>query len=153
MRVELACSHVVDHALLLSGNDFSGYFWPLFLAGSERLTGQSPEIDRLTSGKLRRLAVAGAPLDLALKSRIEAEFDLPLRNGYGITECVPSIAGVRGGDAPRDDEAAGSLVAGIEARLVGPDGATVAPGRSASCASGVPMSCAAIVEPPSGLRR
>jgi acyl-CoA synthetase (AMP-forming)/AMP-acid ligase II len=85
-------------------------------------------IDRLPRGRLRRLAVAGAPLDLALKSRIEAEFDLPLHNGYGITECAPSIAGVRG-DAPRDDDAVGSLVAGIEARLVGPDGGIVAPGE------------------------
>jgi acyl-CoA synthetase (AMP-forming)/AMP-acid ligase II len=85
-------------------------------------------IDRLPRGKLRRLAVAGAPLDLALKSRIEAEFGLPLRNGYGITECAPGIAGVRA-DAPRPDDAVGSLITGIEARLVGPDGRTVAPGE------------------------
>jgi acyl-coenzyme A synthetase/AMP-(fatty) acid ligase len=117
------------------------------------VTGQSREIDSLPSGKLRRLAVTGAPLDLALKSRIEAEFDLPLRNGYGITECAPGIAGVCGGDAPRDDEAAGSLVAGIEARLVGRTALLWRRGRSASCASGDPMSCAAIVEPQSGLRR
>jgi long-chain acyl-CoA synthetase len=85
-------------------------------------------IDRLPRGKLRRLAVAGAPLDLALKSKIEAEFGLPLRNGYGITECEPGIAGVRA-ETPRDDDAAGSLITGIEARLVGPGGRTVAVGE------------------------
>jgi len=85
-------------------------------------------IDRLPHGKLRRLAVAGAPLDLALKSRIEAEFGLPLGNGYGITECAPAIAAVRA-ETPRNDDAVGSLIAGIEARLVGQDGDTVAPGE------------------------
>lgn len=61
-------------------------------------------IDRLPRGKLRRLAVAGAPLDVTLKSKIEAEFGLPLSNGYGITECAPAIAGARI-DAPRSDDA------------------------------------------------
>src|SRR6202011_4411713 len=50
-------------------------------------------IERLPRGKLRRLAVAGAPLDV--KSKIEVELGLPLRNFYGITECAPAIAGVR----------------------------------------------------------
>jgi long-chain acyl-CoA synthetase len=85
-------------------------------------------IDRLPRGKLRRLAVAGAPLDLALKSRIEAEFGLPIGNGYGITECAPAIAGVRA-EAPRNDDAVGSLIPGIEARLVKPGGGDVAPGE------------------------
>jgi long-chain acyl-CoA synthetase len=85
-------------------------------------------IDQLPRGKLRRLAVAGAPLDVALKSKIEAEFGLPLRNGYGITECAPAIAGVRE-EMPRSDDAVGSLVTGIEARLIGRNGVAVAPGE------------------------
>jgi long-chain acyl-CoA synthetase len=85
-------------------------------------------IDRLSRGKLHRLAVAGAPLDLALKSKIEAEFGLPLGNGYGISECAPAIAGVRA-EAPRSDDAVGSLITGIEARLIGPGGGGVAPGE------------------------
>jgi acyl-CoA synthetase (AMP-forming)/AMP-acid ligase II len=84
-------------------------------------------IDRLPRGKLRRLGVAGAPLDVTLKSKIEAEFGLPLSNGYGITECAPAIAAVR---APRSDDAVGSLIAGIEARLVAPAGRPVAPGEA-----------------------
>jgi acyl-coenzyme A synthetase/AMP-(fatty) acid ligase len=41
-----------------------------------------PKLDR---GALRLIAVAGAPLDLDLKSRVEQELGLPLLNGYGIT--------------------------------------------------------------------
>jgi long-chain acyl-CoA synthetase len=85
-------------------------------------------IEKLPRGKLRRLAVAGAPLDVALKSRIEAEFGLPLSNGYGITECAPAIAGVRA-ETPKSDDSVGSLIAGIEARLVKPGGGAVAPGE------------------------
>jgi long-chain acyl-CoA synthetase len=85
-------------------------------------------IDRLPRGKLRRLAVAGAPLELGLKSKVEAEFGLPLRNGYGITECAPAIAGVRE-ETPRSDDAVGSLITGIEARLVKRGGGAVAPGE------------------------
>src|SRR5262249_8333129 len=85
-------------------------------------------IEKLPRGQLRRLAVAGAPLDLALKSKIEAEFGLPLANGYGITECAPGIAGVRA-ETPRNDDAVGSLIIGIEALLMGPGGRAVAPGE------------------------
>jgi long-chain acyl-CoA synthetase len=85
-------------------------------------------IEKLPRGKLRRLAVAGAPLDVTLKSQIEAEFGLPLSNGYGITECAPAIAGVRA-DVPRRDSAVGSLITGIEARLMKLGGAAVAPGE------------------------
>ena len=84
-----------------------------------------PKLDR---GALRLIAVAGAPLDLDLKSRVEAELGLPLLNGYGITECSPGISGVRF-DAPRDDSAVGRLLPGIETRIVGRDGAAVADGE------------------------
>src|SRR5258707_5589473 len=50
---------------------------------------------QLDRGSLRLIAVAGAPLDLDLKSGVEREFGLPLSNGYGITECSPGISGVR----------------------------------------------------------
>ena len=80
----------------------------------KRLSGLS----HLNRGALRLIAVAGAPLDLDLKSRVEPELGLPLLNGYGITECSPGISGVRL-DAPRDDQAVGTLLPGIEARIVG----------------------------------
>ena len=83
---------------------------------------------RLERGALRLIAVAGAPLDLALKSRVEQEFGLPLSNGYGITECSPGISGVRF-DAPREDQAVGTLLPGVEARVRTIDGIPVARGK------------------------
>ena len=76
---------------------------------------------QLDRGSLRLIAVAGAPLDLDLKSGVEREFGLPLSNGYGITECSPGISGVRF-DAARADQAVGALLPGIEARIVRLDG-------------------------------
>lgn len=85
-------------------------------------------ITRLDRGSLRLMAVAGAPLDLDLKSRIEQELGLSLLNGYGITECSPGISGVRF-DAPRDDQSVGTLLPGIESRIVGFDGAPASDGQ------------------------
>jgi long-chain acyl-CoA synthetase len=85
-------------------------------------------LPKLERGALRLIAVAGAPLDLDLKSRVEQELGLPLLNGYGITECSPGISGVRF-DLPRDDHAVGTLLPGIEARIVGLKGAAVSKGQ------------------------
>src|SRR6266851_3228621 len=85
-------------------------------------------LKQLARGSLRLIAVAGAPLDLDLKSRVEKEFGLPLSNGYGITECSPGISGVRF-DAPRADQAVGTLLPGIEARIVRLDGGMVPNGE------------------------
>ncbi len=78
-------------------------------------------VSKLDPGSLRIIAVAGAPLDLDLKSRVERELGLSLLNGYGITECSPGLSGVRI-DAPRDDQAVGPLLPGIEAKILGLDG-------------------------------
>jgi acyl-CoA synthetase (AMP-forming)/AMP-acid ligase II len=82
---------------------------------------------QLDRGSLRIIAVAGAPLDLDLKSRVEKELGLPLSNGYGITECAPGISGVRF-DAPRNDQAVGTVLPGVEARVRTLDGLPTAPG-------------------------
>lgn len=79
-------------------------------------------------GRLRLISVAGAPLDPALKVRVEKAMDLPLLNAYGITECSPGISGVRM-DNPRDDNSVGYILPDVEARVVGPDGRRVAPGE------------------------
>lgn len=78
-------------------------------------------LPRLDPGVLRLIAVAGAPLDLELKTRVEKELGLPLLNGYGITECAPGLSGVRL-DAPRSDHGVGPFLPGIEFRIVGSDG-------------------------------
>ena len=84
-----------------------------------------PKLDR---GRLRVISVAGAPLEPELKSRVEQELGLPLLNGYGITECSPGISGVRP-DSPKSDHTVGTVMPGLEARLVGRDGSAVADGE------------------------
>src|SRR5260370_37535486 len=53
---------------------------------------------------------------------------MSLLNGYGITECSPGISGVRF-DAPRVDQAVGTLWRGIESGSVGRDGALASDGE------------------------
>ena len=85
-------------------------------------------ISKLNRGSLRVISVAGAPLDLDLKSRVEQELGLTLLNGYGITECSPGISGVRP-EAPRTDQAVGTLLPGLEARIITRAGAIAANGE------------------------
>jgi long-chain acyl-CoA synthetase len=73
----------------------------------------------LRSKRLRIVATAGAPLDLALKARIEDAFGVRMGNSYGMTECNPiarSAAGVETNEV-------GDLQPGVEIRLVREDGA------------------------------
>ena len=83
---------------------------------------------QLERGQLRRMLVAGAPLDLKLKARVEEEFGQSLFNNYGITECSPSLTGVRV-NSPRSDESVGRFLPGIEHRLVDSKGAPVPNGE------------------------
>ncbi|MBR0825260.1 AMP-binding protein [Bradyrhizobium manausense] len=85
-------------------------------------------IARLKRGSLRLMGVAGAPLDLSLKQRIEDEFGIPLLNAYGITECSPGLTGVREAD-PVSDESVGPLLPGIAYRIVDRDGKAVGTGE------------------------
>jgi long-chain acyl-CoA synthetase len=85
-------------------------------------------LPKLERGALRLMSVAGAPLDLELKARVEKELGIPLLNAFGITECSPGISGVRP-EAPRNDNSVGMLIPGIEARIVGRDGAVAANGE------------------------
>ncbi|HEY1961749.1 MAG TPA: AMP-binding protein [Rhizomicrobium sp.] len=72
----------------------------------------------LEVSRLRLISSAGAPLDAATKKDTEALFGQPLHNGYGISECGPSIA-LTSPSAPRADCSVGRLLPGIEAKLVG----------------------------------
>jgi acyl-CoA synthetase (AMP-forming)/AMP-acid ligase II len=69
---------------------------------------------------LRLISSAGAPLDAATKATVEAAFGQTLHNGYGITECSPTIT-LTPLDAPRSDCGIGRLLPGIEARIAGDD--------------------------------
>jgi long-chain acyl-CoA synthetase len=84
-------------------------------------------ISRLERGRLRMMCVAGAPLDLTLKRRMEDEFGIPLLNGYGITECSPGLSGVRE-NRPASDETVGPILPGVEHRIVDRDGNRVSDG-------------------------
>lgn len=77
---------------------------------------------------LRLLSSGGAALDLALKDAVERLFGLPLYNGYGLTECAPTISQTRM-DPPRKDTSVGPLLPGVTARLVDDRGREVAPGE------------------------
>jgi len=78
-------------------------------------------LGKLERGRLRLMAVAGAPLDLELKQRVEAEFGIPLLNNYGITECSPGLTGVRP-DELASDETVGRFLPGVEHRIVDREG-------------------------------
>jgi len=76
---------------------------------------------------LRIIASAGAPLQAAVKSETEALFGLPLHNGYGVTECSPTIAQTRV-ESPRADVSIGRVFPGVEVKLIGLDGNPVPEG-------------------------
>src|SRR5215472_2695964 len=76
---------------------------------------------------LRIIASAGAPLQAAIKSETEALFGLPLHNGYGVTECSPTIAQTRV-ESPRADVSIGRVFPGVEVKLIGLDGNPVPEG-------------------------
>jgi acyl-CoA synthetase (AMP-forming)/AMP-acid ligase II len=94
------------------------------LAEHAKLKGIGP----LRDHALRAIAAAGAPLDPATKEAAEALFGIPLNNGYGITECAPSISQTRL-DRPRTDCSVGPVWPGVEIELVGADGTPVAAGE------------------------
>jgi long-chain acyl-CoA synthetase len=85
-------------------------------------------IRSLSFPALRIIASASAPLQPALKSAVERLFGLVLHNGYGVTECSPTIAQTRI-EAPDTDISVGPVFPGVDVRLVGSDGSPVADGE------------------------
>jgi long-chain acyl-CoA synthetase len=77
--------------------------------------------------RLRYVYTGSAPLDLALKQRVEHLFGQPLHYGYGLSEYAGSVFLTRT-EAPRADTAAGHVVESGEARIVGIDGQDVPAG-------------------------
>src|SRR5204862_1663822 len=77
---------------------------------------------------LRIIASASAPLQQALKLAVESLFGLPLHNGYGVTECSPTIAQTRV-ESPCGDTSVGPVLPGVEVKLVGTDRKPVANGE------------------------
>jgi long-chain acyl-CoA synthetase len=79
------------------------------------------KISSLKFAALRIISSSGAPLDSATKSGIESLFGMVLHNGYGVTECSPTIALTRP-ESPRTDTSIGAPFPGVEIKLVGGDG-------------------------------
>jgi len=67
---------------------------------------------------LRIISSSGAPLHPHLKSEVENLFHRVLHNGYGVTECSPTIAQTRP-DTPRKDRSIGRVFPGVEVKLAG----------------------------------
>ena len=85
---------------------------------------QYAKLRKLSSLKfpaLRIISSSGAALDPATKSGIETLFGMVLHNGYGVTECSPTIALTRP-EAPRTDTSIGLPFPGIEIKLVASNG-------------------------------
>jgi long-chain acyl-CoA synthetase len=83
------------------------------------------KISSLKIPALRIISSSGAPLDSATKFGIESLFGMVLHNGYGVTECSPTIALTRP-ESPRSDTSIGAPFPGVEIKLVGSDGQTSA---------------------------
>jgi acyl-CoA synthetase (AMP-forming)/AMP-acid ligase II len=77
---------------------------------------------------LRVITSSGAPLTAALKADVEALFGMTLHNGYGVTECSPTIALTRIA-TPRTDTSVGRIFPGTEVRLVDGKSDPVRPGE------------------------
>jgi acyl-CoA synthetase (AMP-forming)/AMP-acid ligase II len=86
------------------------------------------KIESLKFPALRIISSSGAQLHPSTKTEVEDLFGMPLHNGYGVTECSPTIAQTRV-DAPRTDTSIGPPFPGIEIKLVGPDRKTVPEGE------------------------
>ncbi|HSE79680.1 MAG TPA: AMP-binding protein [Alphaproteobacteria bacterium] len=66
--------------------------------------------------KIRYISAGGSPLDPALKGRVEKAFGMPLHNGYGLTECAPTVSQTRMDD-PKRDSSTGPPIPGIAIEL------------------------------------
>ncbi len=86
---------------------------------------QSQGWTKAPPNRLRYIMTGGAPLDPDWKRRVEAFFDLPLNNGYGMTECSPGISSSKGvafdPDNP-DDVSTGLPLPELDVQVVPPPG-------------------------------
>lgn len=69
---------------------------------------------------LKAISTGGAPLDRALKRRVEQTFDIQLRQAFGLTEAGPTVT--IPDPAAQCATALGKPAPGAEVRLVGADG-------------------------------
>ncbi len=85
-------------------------------------------LQSLSFPSLRVISSSGAPLSLVLKTKVEALFGLVLHNGYGVTECSPTIALTRL-ETPRNDASVGRVFPAVQIKLVDREGREVEKGE------------------------
>jgi long-chain acyl-CoA synthetase len=150
----LPMSHAVGLSVVLLGSLLSGaslYLTPRFDPMTARVTLEKERITVLVGAPaiftqftqyakmrglaslkfpaLRIIASSGAQLHASNKSAVENLFGMPLHNGYGVTECSPTIAQTRV-ESPRSDTSIGPPFPGVEIKLVGPDRKPVSEGEA-----------------------
>jgi long-chain acyl-CoA synthetase len=150
----LPMSHAVGLSVVLLGSLLSGaslYLSPRFDPMTARVTLEKERItvllgapatftqflqyaklrnvESLKFPALRIISSSGAQLHLSTKTAIENLFGMHLHNGYGVTECSPTIAQTRV-EAPRSDTSIGPPFPGVEIKLVGPDRKPVPEGEA-----------------------
>jgi acyl-CoA synthetase (AMP-forming)/AMP-acid ligase II len=150
----LPMSHAVGLSVVLLGSLLSGaslYLSPRFDPMNARVTLEKERItvmlgapatftqflqyaklraiESLKLPALRIISTSGAQLHPSTKSATEKLFGMPLHNGYGVTECSPTIAQTRV-DAPRSDTSIGPPFPGVEIKLVGSDRKPVPDGEA-----------------------
>lgn len=142
----LPMSHAVGLSVVLLGSLLSGasiYLSPRFDPMNARVTLEKERItvllgapatfsqflqyaklrsvESLRFSALRIISSSGAQLHASTKSDTEKLFGMALHNGYGVTECSPTIAQTRV-NSPRNDTSIGPPFPGIEIKLAAPDG-------------------------------
>ena len=148
----LPISHVYGLASVMLGTLYAGaclFLAPRFSAaamlraiGDDQLTimqgvpAMYARLLELTAGTnaplpshLRFIYAGGSPLDPVLKQQVEQLLGLPLHNGYGMTESSPTISQTRL-ESPRADTSVGTVIPGVEVRIVDAGGTDVAPGEA-----------------------
>jgi long-chain acyl-CoA synthetase len=85
--------------------------------------------ERPSLQSLRYASAGGSPLDMTLKRDAERLLEVPLNNGYGMTELAPTVSTTLM-DQPRTDDSVGPPLPGIEIRIVDAEGRIVAPGAT-----------------------
>ncbi len=94
---------------------------------------------------LRTFIAGGDSVPVATQERFQALFGIPLREGYGMTESLPSIFN------PQDSIRSGSLgkvVDGVEVRVVDASGKDTADGQTGEIAVRSPANCVGYWEDP-----
>jgi long-chain acyl-CoA synthetase len=81
-----------------------------------------------TPPALRLCVSGGAALPLGVLQGFEERFDIPVLEGYGLSETSP-VACFNHPEAPRKPGTIGTPIAGVAMRVVGPDGAELPDGE------------------------